>query len=139
MPLVVRRVEHADVVQCVRIRVASLGSLVIGRPPPYPGYVEEQETLLHRNLDSKSYVYHLKVVDTEDEEDVVAYTKWEVYRYGLPTLEKLRETFDKSDGEVDQFGALRLAAHDYFCRRLENMGKHPHLCESFTCHVILGM
>ena len=116
--------------KCVSIRVASLGSLVIGHPPPYPGYVEEQEALLHNDLDNNPHVHHLKVVDTENEGEVVAYAKWEVYKHGRPDLEKLREPMKKSDEKVDQFGLLREAAHDYFCRRNGEMGKHPHLRES---------
>jgi hypothetical protein len=130
MPLVVLAVEHADVAKCVSIRVASLGSLVIGHPPPYPGYVEEQEALLHKDLDNSPHVRHLKVVDTENEGEVVAYAKWEVYKHGRPDLEKLREPMKISDQKVDQFGLLREAAHDYFCRRNGEMGKHPHLRES---------
>jgi hypothetical protein len=130
MPLVVRPADHADVAQCVSIRVASLGSLVIGHPPPYPGYVEKQEASFHNDLDNSPHVHHLKVVDTENEEEVVAYAKLEVYKHGRPDLEKLRESIKKSDKEVDQFGLLREAAHDYFSRRNSDMGKHPHIRES---------
>lgn len=135
MPLVVQPVDHADVARCVDIRVASLGSLVIGRPPPYPGYVEDQEASLHNDLDSSAHVHNLKVVDTEDSREVVAYAKWEIYEHGRPDLEKLRQPMKNSDAEVDQFGLLREAAHDYFCHRNGEMGKHPHLRESM--HVSL--
>lgn len=130
MPLVVQPVEHQDVTQCVDLRVASLGSLVIGRPPPYAGYVEAQESSLHKEIDNSSHVRHRKVVDTENEEEVLASAKWEVYEHGRPDLEKLRAPMQRSDREVDEFGLLREAAHDYFCRRNGEMGKHPHLRES---------
>lgn len=129
MPLVVRPVEHADVAQCISLRVSSLGSLVIGRPPPYPGYVEEQEAIMHKDLDSPSHAHHLKVLDTENDKEVVAYAKWEVYEHGRPDLDKLRTSMKESDKDVDQFGLLREAAHDYFCSRNGKMGQHPHLRE----------
>ncbi len=128
--LVVRPVEHADVAQCVAIRVAALGSLVIGRPPPYPGYVDEAEAAIHANLDDPdSFVRHLKVVDPFDEAEVMAYAKWELYPDGRSkeSLEKLKEPMSHEDKAVDQYGALREAAHEYFCTRNGEMGKHPHL------------
>jgi hypothetical protein len=132
MPLVVLPVEHADVSQCINLRIASLGSLVIGHPPPYPGYAEESEASVHRDLDSSPHVHHLKVVDPENEGEVIAYAKWEIYPHGRPDLEKLREPMEKADEEVDQFGLLRRTAHDYFCRRNGEMGKHPHIRESMN-------
>ncbi|KAJ9604420.1 hypothetical protein H2200_011256 [Cladophialophora chaetospira] len=127
MGLVVRPVEHADVAQCVALRVASLGSLVIGRPPPYPGFTPGQEASVHNDLDNSANVHHLKVVDPANEEEIIAYAKWEVYNSGRPDLEKLRLPMQKSDMEVDQFGRLRAAAHEYFCRRNGDMGKRPHI------------
>lgn len=131
-PLVVRPVEHADVAQCVALRVASLGSLVIGQPPPYPGYVQDQEASVHNDLDNSPHVRHLKVVDPENEGEVMAYAKWEVYTHGRPDLKKLRQPMKQSDKEVDQFGLLREVAHEYFSRRNGEMGKHPHLRKSMT-------
>ncbi|KAI0023919.1 hypothetical protein F4780DRAFT_776149 [Xylariomycetidae sp. FL0641] len=128
MSLVVRPVEHADVAQCVGIRVASLGSLVIGRPPPYPGYVEEQEASLHRDLERKPpHVRHLKAVDPDDEREVVAYAKWEVYEHGRPDLDRLRDVPRRAEPDVDQYGRLREAADEYFSRRNGEMGKYPHI------------
>ncbi|CAG8974598.1 hypothetical protein HYALB_00004396, partial [Hymenoscyphus albidus] len=117
----------ADVTDCIGSRTASLGSLVIGRPPPYPGYVEEQEASLHKDLDQSPHVHHLKVVDSENGGEAFAYAKWEVYEHGRPDLVKLREPMKQSDKEVDQFGLLREAAHEYFCHRNGEAGKRPHL------------
>lgn len=128
--LVVRAVEHADVPQCIAIRVAALGSLVIGRPPPYPGYVEEAEAAVHANLDDlSSFVRHLKVIDPAEEGRVMAYAKWELYPNGRSkeSLGKLKEPMSDEDKTVDQYGSLREAAHEYFCTRNGEMGKHPHL------------
>lgn len=140
MPLVVRPVEHADVAQCVSLRVASLGSLVIGRPPPYPGYAQESEASVRNDLDTRPFVHHLKVVDPANEGEVMAYGKWEVYPEGRPDLEKLREPMDPADMEVDQYGLLRKAAHDYFCTHNGEMGKHPHIRKlllSYKCSLLL--
>lgn len=56
---------------------------------------------MHNNLDSSPYVRHSKVVDPEDEGEVMAYAKWEVYPEGRPDLEKLRQPMKRSDKEVD--------------------------------------
>ena len=135
MTLAIRSVDHADVPQCISLRVASLGSLAIGRPPPYPGYVEEAEASVHRDIDQYKaektfHVRHLKVVNTENEEEVIAYAKWEIYENGRPDLDKLRKPMDPRDEEVDQYGRLREAAHAYFCARNREMGKQPHIRES---------
>jgi len=130
MPLVVRSVEHADVANCISLRIASLGSLVIGRPPPYPGYAEEAEASVHNDLDKNPHVHHLKVVDPDNETDIMAYAKWEVYKHGRPDLEQLREAMKMPIEEVDQYSQLRIAAREYFCRRNGDMGKHPHIRKS---------
>lgn len=129
MPLIVRPVEYADVPQCVVIRIATLGSLVIGRPPPYAGYQQEQEASVKFDLDNKPHVHHLKVVDPDNEQEVLAYAKWEVYPEGRPDLDRLSQPMDPEDKTIDQFGLLREAAHEYFCQRNGEMGMHPHICE----------
>lgn len=92
---------YADVHQCVSLRVASLGSLVIGCPPPYPGYIEESEASVHNDLENKPHVRHLKVVEPEDEGNIMAYAKWEIYKNGRPDLEQLRQPMKQSGKEVD--------------------------------------
>ncbi|KAK4547553.1 hypothetical protein LTR36_000510 [Oleoguttula mirabilis] len=57
----------------------------------------------------------------------MAYGKWEIYPRGRPDLNNLRKPMDPCDREVDEFGRLREAAHEYFCRRNGEMGKHPHI------------
>ncbi|EME81737.1 uncharacterized protein MYCFIDRAFT_139216 [Pseudocercospora fijiensis CIRAD86] len=115
MQLSVRPVEHADVAQCIKIRIDTLGSLVIGRPPPYPGYAQESEDKVPDEIEKRTYVQHLKVVDVDNEDIVMAYAKWEIYPQGRPDLDQLRKPMDPADKEVDQYGSLREAAHDYFC------------------------
>ncbi|CAJ2509731.1 Uu.00g056310.m01.CDS01 [Anthostomella pinea] len=131
MSLVILPVEHADVKQCIALRIASLGSLVIGRSPPYPGYTEEAEASLHHDLDTKPpYVRHLKVVDTESRGEVVAYAKWEVYEHGRPDADQLLAPRSEPVKQVDRFGPLRRAADAYFSRRNGEMGRRPHIRES---------
>lgn len=137
MPLVVRPIEHVDVAQCIALRAASVGSLVIGRPPPYPGYVQAAEASVRNDLDNRPFVHHLKVVDPENERGVMAYGKWEVYPDGRPDLEKLRQPMDQADKEVDQYGLLREAAHEYFCTRNGEKGKRPHFRK--LAHTILSL
>lgn len=128
--LVVQPVEHADVAQCVKIRIDSLGSLVIGRPPPYPGFTDDQEATIHKEIDSSTRVHHIKVIDPEYEHEIMAYAKWEVYENGRPDLEELSQPMEEPAKAVDQFGRLREVAHDYFCTRNGEKGKQPHLRES---------
>lgn len=127
--LLVRPVQHADIATCADLRTATLGSLVIGRPPPFPGYKEDQMASIKNDLDNKPHVYHLKVVDTESDDEMIAYAKWEIYTHGRPDLEGLKQPMDEESRKVDQYGRLREAAHEYFCTRNGEMGKHPHIRE----------
>jgi hypothetical protein len=82
------------------------------------------------NLDDPdSFVRHLKVVNLANEGEIMAYAKWELYPDGRSeeNLEKLKEPVSNEDRKVDQYGALREAAHDYFCSRNGEMGRRPHL------------
>lgn len=131
MGLAVRPVELTDVAECARMRVAALGSLVIGRPPPYAGYVEEQAASFKSAIESQPHVRLMKVVDPENEDEILSFAKWEVYKHGRPDLHKLRQPMNAHDKEVDGFGALREAAHEYFSSRNGGeMGETPHLRES---------
>lgn len=130
--LFIRPVEHADVTQCVKIRIDSLGSLVIGRPPPYPGFADDQEATIHKEIDDSPHVHHLKVIHPEGERKIIAYAKWEAYKNWRLDLEELSQTFKDSAKTVDRFGRLREAAHEYFCTRNGEKGRHPHLRKSMS-------
>ena len=127
--LLVRPLQHADIATCAALRTATLGSLVIGRPPPFPGYKEDQMASIKNDLDNRPHVHHLKVVDTESDDEIIAYAKWEIYPHGRPDLEGLKQPMDEESKKVDQYGRLREAAHEYFCTRNGEMGKHPHIRE----------
>ncbi|KAK1914787.1 hypothetical protein P3342_010776 [Pyrenophora teres f. teres] len=43
------------------------------------------------------------------------------------SLEGLKQPMDEESKKVDQYGRLREAAHEYFCTRNGEMGKHPHI------------
>lgn len=126
MPLVIRDVEHADITECIGLRVAALGSLVIGRLPPYLGYVDEAEARVRRELDGSPHVHHLKVVDTEKGEEIVAYGKWEVYERGRG--EDVGSA-SVGGGEGEGFRELRRLVRGWFHKRKKEMGKKPHICE----------
>jgi hypothetical protein len=59
---------------CTLIRTTTLGSLAIGRPLPYPGFLETQVSSIHHDLLHKPHVHHLNIVDSESEE-IVGYAK----------------------------------------------------------------
>ncbi|KAK5685362.1 hypothetical protein LTS10_003440 [Elasticomyces elasticus] len=129
MSLVALPIEHRDVPQCIKTRVAMLGSLVIGQPPPYPGYIEESIATVYNDLDNKPWMHHLEVVDRSAPHEVMAYAKWEIYPKRRLDLDKLHEPMDPDEALVDDFGLLRQAAHEYFSHRNGEMGKCPHICE----------
>ena len=62
----------------------------------------------------------------------MAWAKFELYPNGRSDLDDLCKPLEQSDKEVDQFGLLREAAHDYFCQRNGDMGKHPHVRKSMN-------
>jgi GNAT superfamily N-acetyltransferase len=127
MTLTMLPVTHADIPKCISLRVASLGSLAIGRLPPYPGYVEAREASLRNDLDHRPHVHPLKVVDS-DTDEIVAYAKYEIYPQGRQDVEELKKPMDEAMKNVDQCGALREAAHKYFCDRDGGeIGQGPHI------------
>ena len=67
------------------------------------------------------------MVDPGNEGEVIAWAKYELYRNGRSGLANLRKPMEQYDKEVDQFGLLREAAHDYFCQRNGEMGTRPHI------------
>ena len=85
---------------------------------------------VHRDLETKPYVHHLKVVDPNNNMEIVAYAKWEIYPNGRPDLAKSQQPMDPSDRQVDQYGDLREVTHDYFCQQNEAMGKKPRMRKS---------
>ncbi|EUC37468.1 hypothetical protein COCCADRAFT_85475, partial [Bipolaris zeicola 26-R-13] len=125
--LSVHPVQHADVPSCVVLCTETLGSLLIGRPPPFPGYQGDQISSIKNDIANKSNVHHLKVIDREADGEIIAYAKWEIYEYGRPDLEALKQPIDEALKQVDQYGRLREAAHQYFGSRNGELGKHPHI------------
>jgi predicted GNAT family N-acyltransferase len=130
MTLTILSVTHADIPKCIALRVASLGSLAIGRLPPYAGYVEAREASLRNDLDHRPHVHPLKVVD-DDTDEIVAYAKYEIYPQGRQDLEELKRPMDEVMKNVDAFGALREVAHKYFCDRDGGeIAQGPHIRKS---------
>ncbi|KAJ8128996.1 hypothetical protein O1611_g4637 [Lasiodiplodia mahajangana] len=70
----------------------------------------------------------MKVVEPENEDKILSFAEWEVYEHGRLDLDKLRRLTSPHDREVDEFGDLREAAHEYFTSRNGGkMGETPHL------------
>jgi hypothetical protein len=129
MTLTILPVTLTDVAKCVSIRIASLGSLAIGRLPSYPGYIEARESSLRHDIHYNNHVHPLKVVD-EEADEIIAYAKYEIYPEGRPDLEELRKPTEKAKRDMDKYGALREIAHRYFCDRDGGeIGQGPHIRE----------
>ncbi|KAF2109170.1 acyl-CoA N-acyltransferase [Lophiotrema nucula] len=134
MRFVVRPIELQDVPQCIKLRIDNLGSLIIGRLPPYEGYAEEQEHSMRKRLlnadGSSGHIHFMKVVDKDgDQSEVVAYARWEFYPKGLSERKTLFEQNhgNDSDKKVDEFWKLREEAVKYFKRCTENIQGCPHI------------
>lgn len=124
--LLVTPVIHEEAPKCTQLRTATLGSLVIGRPPPYPGFLEDQVATIQDDLKNKRHVHHLKVTEADD---IIAYAKREIYPTGRPDLGRLKKPIDEESKSVDQYGRLREVAHEYFCRLNGGpIGASPHIC-----------
>ena len=137
--LQVRPVQYADVASCAALRTATLGSLVIGHLPPFPGYQEDQMTSIESDLANKPHVHHLKVVDTDGNDNIIAYAKWQIYKHRRPDLEALEQPIGEASKCVDRYGRLREAAHEYFCSRNGQMRKHPHVREFGQGQIVLAL
>jgi hypothetical protein len=123
-------VEYDDVETCVRIRIDSLGSLVVGHLPAYESY--EQDSIVRTRREIKnpkdySHIHHMKVYDAENPGEIMAYAKWEVYENGRPDLEKLRDLEEIPLKPDDQYLNLRQDAHKDFCAKNAEIGKEPHI------------
>lgn len=134
MPLTLHPVQPADIPTCITIRIQALGSLVIGHLPPYKGYRQEQESSIQADLDHRPNVHHLKVVDTDNGEEIVAYAKWEVHEVveQEQEQEKVGEKANLEMGvsqevEVDMYWKLRTAVGAYFRARERALENVPHI------------
>lgn len=73
--LSVRPVQYAGVASCAALHTETLGLLVISRPPSFPGYQEDQISFIRNDLANKSYMHHLKVINKEADDEIIAYAK----------------------------------------------------------------
>ena len=122
--------EYDDVETCVRIRIEGLGSLVVGHLPVYEGYEQDsinrkREEIAHP--EKHPHVHHMKVVDMENPNQIIAYAKWEVYKNGRPDLEDLQKAERVPENPNDEYLKLRQEAYKYFCLKNAEIGKEAHI------------
>jgi hypothetical protein len=103
VPFTVVPITHSDVAKCIDIRVNCLGSLVVGCLPPYPSYQRDQEAVVHHELKhSSGHIHHLKVIDT-DNNNTVAYAKWEIYKLGRPEIAEDTNSDREEPNNLDDY------------------------------------
>ncbi|KAL1637686.1 hypothetical protein SLS58_009217 [Diplodia intermedia] len=133
MPLEIRRLEDADVPQFVTITTAALGTSGIGRAmhddPPHPAYVERRKEKVRKSLGKPNF-HHLKVVDTDNNDEIIACAVWEVFPNGRSDedLRELEQPFQPIVEEGERFCRFQKHFFGYLGRVRLQMGKAPHYC-----------
>ncbi|KAH7030041.1 acyl-CoA N-acyltransferase [Macrophomina phaseolina] len=132
MPLEIRPLEEADVPTMVHITSISLNSSGILRlmhdDPPHPRYVEQRLDKVRQTL-SKPTAHLLKVVDTDNNDEIVACAHWEIYANGRSDeqLKELEQPFEPLEEERERFGQVqRDFFGSYLTRVRRELGKTPH-------------
>lgn len=135
MPLEIRPLQKADVPTFVSVSTAALGYSGIGRllhdDPPHPASVERRISNLRESL-SKPHVHHLKVVDTENNDEIIACATWEIFENGRSDeeLKELEQPYEPIEEERERFGAIQRDFFGGYLRRVRReLGKTPHYCE----------
>ncbi|KAF4544268.1 putative gnat family protein [Lasiodiplodia theobromae] len=132
MPLEIRRLEEADVPQFVDITTAALYSSGMGRAlhddPPHPVHLEQRKEKLRKAL-SKPNTHHLKVVDTDNNDEIIAGAIWSFFDNGRSDeeLKELEQPFEPIEEERERFGAAQKAFFGGYLHRVRRqLGKTPH-------------
>jgi hypothetical protein len=113
MTILVLPVEHADVRSCIKVHVAGMGSSAVGNLKTYYGYEEEQKARTHSDINRRPDVHHLKLVDTEEGNEIIAYAKWEVYEHGRPSPADVPIPSHKVVDKHDEHWRLRQDVQEY--------------------------
>ena len=129
MELTAQPVEHEDVARCIDIRIECLGSLVVGKLPPFLGYREQQEASIHNDIDHNPHVQNWKVLDVKSGE-IIAYAKWVMHEPGRPDTKKAQKPKGTVLKKEDEHWRLRQAAYDYFQSRYRQLADVPHIRKS---------
>ncbi|KKY13158.1 hypothetical protein UCDDS831_g09278 [Diplodia seriata] len=131
MPLEIRRLEDADVPHFVTITTAALGTSGFGRAmhddPPHPAYVERRKEKVRKSL-GKPNLHHLKVVDTDNNDEIIACAVWEFFPNGRSDedLRELEQPFQPVVEEGERFCRFQQHFFSYLGRVRLQMGKAPH-------------
>ena len=143
MPLEIRPVEEADVPQFVSIVSASLDASDIGRmmhdDPPHPAYLARRKEKIFKSL-SKPNMYNLKVVDTDNNDEMIAGATWSIFANGRSDeeLKELEQPFEPVEEERERYGrAQRDFFEGYLNRVRRSFGKTPHYCELLPYDVVI--
>ncbi|EKG18678.1 hypothetical protein MPH_04024 [Macrophomina phaseolina MS6] len=99
--------------------------------PPHPRYVEQRLDKVRQTL-SKPTAHLLKVVDTDNNDEIVACAHWEIYANGRSDeqLKELEQPFEPLEEERERFGQVqRDFFGSYLTRVRRELGKTPHYCE----------
>ncbi|OJD29014.1 gnat family acetyltransferase [Diplodia corticola] len=131
MPLEIRRVEEADIPRFVTVTNAALDASGIGcamhGDTPHPAYLAHRQEKLLKSL-SKPNIHHLKVVDTDNNDELIAGAVWAVFDHGRSDdeIRELEQPFEPIEEERERFGRIQTAFFSYLNRVRLQMGKTPH-------------
>lgn len=134
MPLEIRPVEEADADTMVYITTAALGSSGVIRlkhdDPPHPAYMQRRRERVLNTL-SKPTGRVLKVVDTDNNDEIIAIAHWEILDKGRSDeeLKELEQPYEPIEEERERHGQVQRDFFNYLHRVRRELGKTPHYCE----------
>ncbi|KAK7705675.1 hypothetical protein SLS57_009984 [Botryosphaeria dothidea] len=131
MPLEIRPVEEADADTMVYITTAALGSSGVIRlkhdDPPHPAYMQRRRERVLNTL-SKPTGRVLKVVDTDNNDEIIAIAHWEILDKGRSDeeLKELEQPYEPIEEERERYGRVQRDFFNYLHRVRRELGKTPH-------------
>ncbi|KKY15003.1 putative gnat family [Diplodia seriata] len=132
MPLEIRPVEPADADTMAYITTTALGSTGVIRlkhnDPPHPAYTQHHKESILKSL-SKSTARVLKVVDTDNNDEIIAIGHWEIYDKGRSDeeLKQMEKPYEPPvEEERERFGHVQRDFFNYLNRVNRELGKTPH-------------
>lgn len=131
MPLEIRPVEEADADTMVYITTAALGSSGVIRlkhdDPPHPAYMQRRRERVLNTL-CKPTGRVLKVVDTDNNDEIIAIAHWEILDKGRSDeeLKELEQPYEPIEEERERYGQVQRDFFNYLHRVRRELGKTPH-------------
>lgn len=131
MPLEIRPAEEADADTMVYITTAALGSSGVIRlkhdDPPHPAYMQRRRERVLNTL-SKPTGRVLKVVDTDNNDEIIAIAHWEILDKGRSDeeLKELEQPYEPIEEERERYGRVQRDFFNYLHRVRRELGKTPH-------------